>query len=389
MPRAVHLLTVLGLAVGAVSIAAQADSAGSEFGVWRDAVATHAPGQRDAPLVRIAQWNGRDLDEVSGPLSRLGPEQRTPLIERALVLHADIATLNRTSGGYTLPPAPGSTTLFADGKSVGQMARTFHWDFARRLIDRLPRDEARIRIGHRFYRAAAAVLQRWGEFPELEPHLAAWRRSLGENAWLLLYEGTLHQAYAGPRVQEFAAEQRRNADRLPLAAVASPQRLQARGADVFPDAGRSLAAAERLFRRALALDPSLAEARIRLAHVLVDRGRPADAQVQLAAIDAPLPSLLDYYAALIAGRAARAGGDLAAAARAFEHAAALYPAAAAPRYGLSEVAMARGDRTAALAFVAAAQSARVEANEPWWWLDRAHVPSASDLMIELRTSAPR
>src|SRR5690606_17983163 len=103
-------------------------------------------------------------------------------VERALVLHTDIAITHRVSGGYRdLPAALDAATLFRDGQVMGQAAGTFHWEFARRLLQRLPRGEDRLHLGRQFYRASAAVLQLWMEYSELHPHLAAAGRVIGDD----------------------------------------------------------------------------------------------------------------------------------------------------------------------------------------------------------------
>ncbi len=152
--------------------------------------------------------------------------------------------------------------------------------------------------------------------------------------------------------------------------------------EAFPSAGDSRAQAERLFRRALALDPALAEARIRLAHVVGDSGRHEAAATELErAARQPLPPLLDYYASLLTGREARARGQLDAARRGFERAAGIYPNAPAPKYGLSELAIARNNGPESLAHLLPSEAAaRSDPNEPWWWIDRVHDPSAQTLI---------
>ncbi len=105
------------------------------------------------------------------------------------MLHADVAILNREPAGYNLPAGEANVTLLSDGRAVGQMSGTVHWEFARRLIERAPEGEDRLRIAQTFYRATGAVLQWWGEYPELATHLAAGRRLLGDDPVLLLYEG--------------------------------------------------------------------------------------------------------------------------------------------------------------------------------------------------------
>src|SRR5690606_13856233 len=153
-----------------------------------------------------------------------------------------------------------------------------------------------------------------------------------------------------------------------------------------PSAEAARNSAVRLFRRAIDVDPALIEARLRLAHVLSEQGRHQQARQQLAQVPRDgLPPLLDYYAALLAGREARHDEDFDAAQRAFEHAAGRYPETLAPGMGLSELAMARGDRAESLRLLLRAiRAARVESDEPWWAIDRVHVPSAGELVESMR-----
>jgi tetratricopeptide (TPR) repeat protein len=370
-----------------------------DWQAWLDAVNTHVPGERDDAVARLAPWSRDELESaVFGTLRRQRPASQLGIVERGLVLHADIAVLNRTARGYALPPSgsntPYNTTLFQDGRAVGVMYGTIHWEFGRRLLERLPKGDEGLHISRRFYRTAGAMLQLWGEYPELTRHLAAGRRALGDDPVLLLYEGTQAQAYAGPRLQRFFDERRRSGPTMLTAAPSSrggaaPEMPSLPGA--LPTINGSRAQAERLFRRAIAIDPTLTEARIRLAHVLGDSERHDEAAAELQrAMVSPLPPMLDYYSSLLAGREARARGQLDAARTAFERAAALYPGASAPRYGLSEVAMARGDRTQSLSHLLdGARAAGAEANEPWWWVDRAHDPAAATLMAEMQRAVSR
>lgn len=364
------------------------------FAVWLDAVDTHVPGARDEPVRRVASWSRDELTALLPHVSRQPAADRLRIVERALVLHTDIAIAHRVPQGGYLDLAAGSntSTLVQDGRSVGQTAGTFHWEFARRLIDRLPRGDDRLRVGRRFYRAAGALLQTWTEYPELTFHLAAARRVLGEDAVLLMYEGTRDQAYAGPRIQRFFDEQRgASRNRASMSTAVAPVRSMAPAPPPPPSVSSLQTRAERLFRRALELDSTLVEARIRLAHVLGDRGRHADAAAELArATTQPLPHVLDYYAALLTGRGQRALGNIDAAGTAFERAASLFPRAPAPRYGLSEIAMTRGDRPAALSHLLEANGfARLDGNEPWWWILRAHEPAATDLIDDMRRAVQR
>ncbi len=56
---------------------------------------------------RIAPWSLNELDAAVANCARPRPPTRLALVERALVLHADIAILHREAGGYNLPAGPG------------------------------------------------------------------------------------------------------------------------------------------------------------------------------------------------------------------------------------------------------------------------------------------
>ncbi len=84
---------------------------------WLWAVSHHVPGQEDRAVELLAPWFGRELE---GVLSELEPyvDDRKPrwrvgwstredaeaALERAAVLHAEIAAFHRTVHGYSLPP---------------------------------------------------------------------------------------------------------------------------------------------------------------------------------------------------------------------------------------------------------------------------------------------
>jgi tetratricopeptide (TPR) repeat protein len=357
--------------------------------VWLNAIHTHEPGVRDRAVEDVAPWSMNDLQVALESVAHQSPAAQLRVVTRGLVLHADIAILHRVDDGYDLPSSGLATTLVKDGRRVGQMGSTVHWEFARRLIDALPRTEERTRLGRQFYRAAGAVLQEWGEFPELTRHLGAGRRVLGDDSVLFLYEGTQQQAYSGPKLQQFRAQRlvelaRRPSGNLRAGVLPAPLRQST----LIPPAAEARRQAERLFRRALALDPTLVEARIRLAHVLSDLEKQDEAAAEIeAAMKTPLPALLEYYGSLVLGRVQRARQQLDAARAAFERAAAVLPEAPAPKFGLSDVAMARGDRAESLELLP--RETVPDALEPWWSTERMHEPSAAKLLDELHREAKK
>ena len=66
---------------------------------WVNAVTTHVPGELDDPATAIAPWSFAELVAVFPELRNRSGTDRSQLIERGLVLHADIAILNRNTSG--------------------------------------------------------------------------------------------------------------------------------------------------------------------------------------------------------------------------------------------------------------------------------------------------
>ena len=117
-------------------------------------------------------------------------------------------------------------------------------------------------------------------------------------------------------------------------------------ASPLPNATRvELGIAERELRRALTLDPTLHEARIRLAHVLSRLGDDRQAvEVVRPALDAPLPPFSEFYAAMILGRSEEQLGRFDEASVAYARAAARFPGSQLAAIGRSRVALAQVGR---------------------------------------------
>ena len=128
--------------------------------------------------------------------------------------------------------------------------------------------------------------------------------------------------------------------------------------------------AERLFRRALAIDSSLIEARVRLGRLLLLRRRYADAESQLAAaVSGGADRIVTFYAHLFAGRANRGLGRLDAAAGHYHAALELFPNAQSAVLGGSQVALLEGDISGAVTPVqrlSGLSPARDDKADPWW-----------------------
>lgn len=380
------VVLAVGLSVVTVPAKGETPDQPKTMASWMAAVYEHVPGRRDAALRRVALWSAADVLTAAGqaPSRRQSPEAWAVLLRRGLLLHMDTALLTRTAQGYEGGAVGAGTTFVADGRAVGEMSGTAQWDICDGLIAMIPDPAERLELRREWFRTATAVLQMWGELPELQRQLETAGRLVGDDPVLLLHAGTLHQTYAGAVIQQYVAAGRR---------LAAARRQREPALSALPaSAGRERSIAAGLFRRALALDPSLSEARVRLAHVLGDDGRHQEAVTEvMAALAVPVPPFLDYYGSLVLGREARTTGDAVAAERALARAAAIRPAAQSPGIGLSQLALTAGDRAAAAGYVLAALSAgsREDHDDPWWWSFRAHEPGADDRLAAMRRRLQR
>jgi tetratricopeptide (TPR) repeat protein len=366
--RAIFVLVCL-LAIGPPGALARGREDPPAVAAWKQAVWSHAPGKNDAalrkveaiPTLRVVHTLKTHKEVV---------EDRGFLI-RALVLHTDLAIVQRQTAGQS---GPGSSStgsfLLEDGRSTGRRVGSPHWNVAFQIVVMLAgrRDADARRVALSWFRTVNALLLHWAEATLLYADLGL--RYYPDDAELHLYRGTMRQMYASGRVQQFLNHADFNAG--------------------YPEgeAAVELARARTDLRRALQLDPSLAEARIRLAHVVGELGQPAEAVTLVeAALRARLPAFFQSYATLILGRNLARVGRLDEARAAFDRAAALAPTAQAPRIGLSQVALASGRSADALAILT--ESRRPErdgaaATEAWAIYYRVHDPVAAEQLAALR-----
>jgi len=405
-----------GLAIAlCVSGAAASDAQDDpRAAAWLGAAGDHTAGAIDAPVATVSTWPRRQaLDTVT---RALGSPDTARLI-KGLALHTDAAILEHARAEGRPGVARAGSAVLLDGEVVGSSPRSLQWEIGRLIANALARRAAKVTdagvipdgIGpaRAWYHASSALLQQWADCGTLRQHLDDGLKAFPADATLLLYRATLHQTFADPRVQVWISEAAAVKNRIQR----PPQRPRENDDDValstedpqpeptgpsrseIMQVGKpsnELALAERDLRAALASDPALVEARLRLAHVLSALGRKAEA-ADLARLPpgTPLPPFLDYYGAMVLGRAEADLGRHAEARAAFERAARLLPLSQSPRVALSRLAMVDGHSGDAVAMLTATSGPDVKGDvvDPWWSYFRLHAPDAKALLTTFRERA--
>jgi len=381
-------LTCLTAAGAILAVHGLIDTAGpradqTRFGYqeWKHAVESHRPGEADAAVSSIGPWPAKALDAVMDDLRKDPVAHVDDLAIRGAMLHADIAIFGHSGSGYRsdLPAARYSAMALRDGASQGSSAGTYHWTFARELLDQIPKESSRQSDVLHWYQATSALLVSWSEYAEVRQHLGYAIAIYPRDPELLVLAGAVHEAWAEARIQIPAQD-----------AVA----MHPAGTVTLPVQSASIehGVAEAFFRRALEMAPGdIPEARLRLGRLLGLDGKHDEAAAEIErAARAPLPTQIQYYAALFAGREQAAMGHLEVAQESFERAAKLYPSAQSAALALSEVRTRMGDSAGAQReLLRPRPNAGAEDADPWWTYFTVHVPDALARLAEVRQAASR
>ena len=179
--------------------------------------------------------------------------------------------------------------LHADGQVLNEEIASWNWPFARRLLDLLGVDKRRRGEANRsraamdpfvsaWYHAATAYMFATGSYGDATPHLYQGAERLPDDAWMLFDRGCYAEILGLPMHQVLVPERDTVGQRTSGHSYGNSQgSLSVR----IPPAEKTNAEAERLFRRALSIDPSLVEARVRLARLLDLRKRHEEAAAEL------------------------------------------------------------------------------------------------------------
>lgn len=257
-----------------------------------------------------------------------------------------------------------------DGRFNSFELGNLNWDYARDLLDAVtPQPETDETVAL-WYRTIGAMFAASYSFGEAWPHIERARRLFPNDAGVLFGDAAIQETLASPRIQDYV-----RVTKLP-----NGQRF------LFVGSERDhLEVAAGLFRRALFEDPSLAEARLRLARVLSQMGRHDNALAELKAIPPQQDAVLAFYTHLVRGDVERTLARYDNAERSYQQALALFPAAQSARMALSHLARSRSDRDAALELLQPALSApNPRDDDPWWDYHEGDGRNADTLFRRLR-----
>jgi tetratricopeptide (TPR) repeat protein len=292
------------------------------------------------------------------------------MLRRAALLHTDVAMV--TAG--TLSPIesnasesePSVRVHMVDGETASVGIGEIHWAIGRDLIDEVrPRPDAMARL---WYMATGAWMQREQQYDPV--HLQRARELFKDDAFILFLSGTHAETFASPAIQSA------------LKTAVLPTGLVLK----MGNEPSELKTAETMLQRAVQIDPSFPEAHLHFGHVLLARGKPQEAVVELKATVTQDP-LLRYYAQMFLGAAEEALSHPDLARAAYERAAALFPRAQSPALALSALYAGRSDRAAARTAIGPAFDLPVAAedgDDPWWRYRTVQGRSAGDLLARLR-----
>jgi tetratricopeptide (TPR) repeat protein len=158
-----------------------------------------------------------------------------------------------------------------------------------------------------------------------------------------------------------------------------------------PAEDKTNADAERLYRRALDVDPAYLEARVRLARLLELRGQHDAAASEVAkALESQPSGVVGFYAHIVAGRIASARGRYDEALRSYRDAFGIYPTAQSAMLGASQAALMLADVPQALApLVPLGADAAALDSDPWWDYQFGAGRDVNDLMAALWVRAAK
>ena len=350
--------------------------------------ASRHPSHGRSRVHRTASRSPSGAGEPRPPKSRM-VEMRSGAGRTAIELEDSVPPLLTAS----------RVVLHADGQVLNEEIASWNWPFARRLLDLLGVDKRRRGEANRsraamdpfvsaWYHAATAYMFATGSYGDVTPHLYQGAERLPDDAWMLFDRGCYAEILGLPMHQVLVPERDTVGQRTSGHSYGNSQgSLSVR----IPPAEKTNAEAERLFRRALSIDPSLVEARVRLARLLDLRKRHEEAAAELkTALAGNATPVVKFYAHLFAGRATQSLGQSDIAAGHYQDALALFPDAQSALLASSQLALFRSNVAATLEPVQRlGAGSAVFTADPWWRYYLAAGRDADALLKAVWTSVPR
>lgn len=370
---------------------------------WLDAVRFHAAGENDDQVKWLGslpteQWKALNAG-IKGYFGSLGRASvSNPVIDRAAIFHMDAAMFGKPAPASQLGSAwTGGITpsLYRtqDGELEGREDANWNWILARKILDQLqpaPRNDP---FAAFWYHASASYLLWHGYYGELGTHLEHAGLLFPADARIAFDRGCLAEALGMPRSQ-FAIDSllaRRPGSRGSATFIpGQPPTINPR--NEFQTARGANDEAEKRFRQALQIDPTFAEARVRLARLLELKNQNNDARKELeTAFRAPMPDpVVAYYAHLFAARADLALKHPDSASVHISEALKLFPDAQSALIVQSQLALMKSDADGALAPVRHLAGLVGDPNhleDPWWIYDTGSGRLVDFMLAEMKARA--
>ena len=329
------------------------------------AAAQYRGGDRDGAVAVVGLWSQGELESQTESLIR----ESSPL-PRGATLRATVALLSEAA-------------LHALRQADSPRAR---WELAAavRLAHAMRAADDPAGLSTRFYGAAGTMLHVMGDLAGAYATLADGRRRAGDDAALLVGLGAVIETATSLRSYDLPDARRRPRE-APAEKWFAIEGEPGAGGRLPPS---TLADAQAAFEKALRLEPGRSEARLRLGRVLLLRGKPREALVELERVgrESSDPRVL-YLAGLFGGRCHERLGDPRGAATAYAAAVERAPRAQAALVALGRALDGLGEGPRAQATFGLALQAAGEP-DPWVEYIKGQPDRIDTLVDELRRLVP-
>jgi hypothetical protein len=334
-------------------------------------VERYLDGDHLGPVIELGTWEGQSLRRsVEATVAEIGEQVGDPQLQNLRLMAGALLHTERAVSDLQLG-------LNESGANHIGLA----WSYVRLLERRAPRPEISsfCRRWHRFAGVQALRVLDVGRARQL---LQEGLRLFPGDAGLLLALGSVEETLV-----EFREPRSQTPGATTMGITQPPASMRRRA-----EKRRQLETAEKLYTRALAAEPALAEAHLRRGRTFQLLERAADAENDLAWVvrESREPSVL-YLARLFRGRLQEERGDLSAAVESYRAAADMGQRSQAAHLGLAHVLSLLGDRAGSAQALdrAVGGTTGTDPLDGWWKyaLGRPLEPEA--LIVELRREVHR